>query len=288
MKAARFEYHAPRSIDEVVAVRAEYGDESAFLAGGQSLVPMLNLRLAQPSHVIDLRNVEGLDALSVDDNHIHVGAMVTQRTVERSREVASGNRLLSDAVRLIGHPQTRARGTVVGSIAHADPAAELPATVVALDGVIEVTGRSGTRGLLATEFFAGTFSTTLRPDEFVVGLQVPRLKAGSGVAISEVSRRRGDFATVGVASVVTVSVGAESMAWRVALFGVAATPVLLQGDCSRKAATPDLADVASCAANQVDLASNPDGSAGYRRHLVRRALERTLLSAWADAEGTFT
>ena len=285
MKAATFEYHAPRSLDEAVALRSELGDDSAVLAGGQSLVPMLNLRLARPPHVIDLRAVDDLARFTVDPGHVRLGAMVTQRTVERSTAVASANPLLAAAVRLIGHPQTRARGTVAGSVAHADPAAELPAAVLALDAIIEVANREGGREIPASAFFTGFLSTSLRPDELVVGVRLPCAEPGSGTAIMEVSRTSGDFAIVGAACVVRPEATDNRLAWRVSLFGVDATPVLLTGTCTRDRPDRIAASIAATAATDVDPASDVHGSADYRRHLVRVVVDRAVRVAVSELLG---
>lgn len=281
MKAATFEYHVPRSLEEAIALRSELGDDSAILAGGQSLVPMLNLRLARPPHVIDLRAVEELGRLTVDREHMRLGAMVTQRTVERADVVARANPLLVAAIRLIGHPQTRARGTVAGSVAHADPAAELPATILALGGTVEVASRHGRREIPASELFTGFLSTSVRPDELIVGVDLPGAEPRTGTAIVEVSRTRGDFAIVGAVAIVRREPIDDRLAWRVSLFGVDATPILLTGECT----SDDPDRVAAEAAAAVDPGSDVHGSAEYRRHLVRVVVQRAMRAAVSDAFG---
>jgi aerobic carbon-monoxide dehydrogenase medium subunit len=283
MKPVAFEYHRPRSLEEVLSLRSAFGDDSVLLAGGQSLVPMLNLRLARPEHVIDLGHVEGLDSIMVGEGSIEIGAMVTQWRLEHSKRVGTANPLLRDALHLIGHPQTRARGTVVGSITHADPAGELPAVAVALGGVIKIAGPSSSREVPATEFLAGSLSTTLEPDEVVTTIRLPCLPAGTGGAIAEVSRRRGDFAIVGAVSVVSVDTSRGPLTWRIALFGVGGTPEVLQGEEERLLGEEQVARVGADAAMRVDPASNIHGSGEYRRHLVRELIDRTLRTAQGNA-----
>ena len=227
MKPAPFEYAAPASLDEALAL---IGDEARPLAGGQSLVPMLNFRLARPARLVDLERV-GLDHVRVD-GALRLGAMTRQATIERSREIAAGWPLLRQAVRHVGHPQIRARGTIGGSVAHADPKAELPVALAALGARFHVRSAAGARTLTAGELFRGPLMTALAPDELLVEIEVPPLPAGARTAFAEHARTHGDFAIAGVAAVVTgdrVTLG---------LLGAAYTPVVVDSE----AAIADVAD----------------------------------------------
>ena len=198
MKASAFEYVQVSSADEAVAQLAELGDEAKVLAGGQSLVPLLNLRLANPAYLVDINRVGELDFIT-NGSGVRVGAVTRHRDVERSELVARANPLLAAGVKLIGHAAIRNRGTIGGSVAHADPAAELPAILVALEGEIEARSSRGTRTIAAADFFEGFLTTTLQPDELLTEVRFPSLPAGSGWSIQEFSRRSGDFGVVTVA-----------------------------------------------------------------------------------------
>jgi len=225
MKPAPFEYAAPETLDEALAL---LGDESRPLAGGQSLLPMLNFRLAR---LVDLARVAGLAYIEPSET-LRIGAMTRQSAVERSEAIAAGWPLLRQAVRLVGHPQIRARGTIGGSVAHADPKAELPVALAALGARFHVRSAAGARTLTAGELFRGPLMTALAPDELLVEIEVPPLPAGARTAFAEHARTHGDFAIAGVAAVVTgdrVTLG---------LLGAAYTPVVVDSE----AAIADVAD----------------------------------------------
>jgi CO/xanthine dehydrogenase FAD-binding subunit len=227
VKPAPFEYAAPASLDEALAL---IGDDARPLAGGQSLVPMLNFRLARPARLVDLERV-GLDHVRVD-GALRIGAMARQATIERSQEIAAGWPLLRQAVRHVGHPQIRARGTIGGSVAHADPKAELPVALAALGARFHVRSAAGARTLTAGQLFRGPLMTALAPDELLVEIEVPPLPAAARTAFAEHARTHGDFAIAGVAAVVTgdrVTLG---------LLGAAYTPVVVDSE----AAIADVAD----------------------------------------------
>jgi CO/xanthine dehydrogenase FAD-binding subunit len=227
VKPAPFEYAAPASLDEALAL---IGDDARPLAGGQSLVPMLNFRLARPARLVDLERV-GLDHVRVD-GALRIGAMTRQATIERSQEIAAGWPLLRQAVRHVGHPQIRARGTIGGSVAHADPKAELPVALAALGARFHVRSAAGARTLTAGQLFRGPLMTALAPDELLVEIEVPPLPAAARTAFAEHTRTHGDFAIAGVAAVVTgdrVTLG---------LLGAAYTPVVVDSE----AAIADVAD----------------------------------------------
>jgi CO/xanthine dehydrogenase FAD-binding subunit len=284
MKPPSFEYLAPASVDEAVRVLGELGDRAKVLAGGQSLVPLLNFRLVRPEYLVDLNGIEALAGIREDDGHLEIGAMTRQRTVERSPVVRARCPLLAEALPLIGHFQIRNRGTVGGSLAHADPAAELPAVVAALGGELIARGPRGARRLAPGEFFQAYLTTALAPDELLVGVRLPVVPPGTGVAFLEVSRRHGDFALVGVAATLTLDAGGACTAAALALTGVGPVPVVPAAAVQRllgQRPTPALFEVVGQAA-AADLA--PDGdihaSAEYRTHvagvLSRRALARAF------------
>jgi carbon-monoxide dehydrogenase medium subunit len=248
VKPPPFEYHAPTTIEEACALLGSLED-AKVLAGGQSLVPLLNFRLARPAHLVDINRVEGLDSLYERDGGIAVQALVRQSGVEDSQLVARVCPLLTAAVRLVAHRVIRNRGTVCGSIAHADPASELPAVLLALGGHVTARSTRGERVIAAQDLFGGVFETTLAPDELLVEAWFP---ASPGpVAILEESRRHGDFALAGV-------VRAQE---RLALFGVAPTPVLA-----------DRADPARGLQPSGDLEASPE----FRLHLVRVLTEKAF------------
>jgi CO/xanthine dehydrogenase FAD-binding subunit len=203
MKPAPFEYDAPASVEEALDLLARYGDEAKVLAGGQSLVPLLNFRLARPERLVDINRIAELAFVRESDGRLRLGALTRTATLERSELVAERWPLLREAVRHSGHPQIRSRGTVGGSVAHADPAAELPVALTALGARFVVRSMRGTRTLSADELFAGFLTTTLEPDELVVEIDVPRLPPAAGTAFVEYARVHGDFALAGAAVVLS-------------------------------------------------------------------------------------
>jgi aerobic carbon-monoxide dehydrogenase medium subunit len=272
VKPAPFAYRAVETVEEAVAVLAELGDDASLLAGGQSLVPMLNLRLARPSALVDIGGVAALAGISANGT-LRLGATTRQADALRSELVATRAPLLSEALRHVGHPATRSRGTVGGSIAHADPAAELPAVLLALDGEAVVVSGGAGRSLPAAALFLGPFATSLAQGELLTELRLPALPAGARCGFAEIARRRGDFALAGAAVVVAPGHA------RVALFAVA--------PCAFRAAEAEraLADGAGAeeAAALAAAASEPSGdaqaTAAYRREAARVATLRALLAA---------
>ena len=204
MKPAAFDYHDPTTLSEATALLGALGEDARVLAGGQSLVPLMNFRLARPAHLVDLNRVAELDFLSVEGGGLRIGAMTRQRALERSEEVAAGWPLLREATGFIGHVQIRNRGTVGGSLAHAFPSAELPVAMVTLDAAFVLQGKGGERTVSAEEFVIGTMTTALEPGELLREVRVPAVAAGSGASFQEVSRRYGDFALAGAAALVTL------------------------------------------------------------------------------------
>ncbi|MGH3253853.1 MAG: FAD binding domain-containing protein [Streptosporangiaceae bacterium] len=288
MKLPPFDYEAPRTVSEAVELLGEYGDEASVLAGGQSLIPLLALRLARPAVIIDINGVDGLSGVSATDGWVAIGAMTREYAAEESRSVAEAVPLLAAALPFIGHEAIRSRGTIGGSLAHADPAAELPAVARALGAEFVVRGPSGERVIPAAEWFEGYLMTSRQPDELLVEVRFPASGPGTGVSFQEVARRHGDFAIVGLAASLTLSGGAISAA-RLAFAGLSDVPV-------RAAAAEDLLigerpstglfdEAARRATDGVDPPGDLHGSSEYRR-TVAAALVRRGLRAAADQAQT--
>jgi carbon-monoxide dehydrogenase medium subunit len=287
MKPAPFEYHAPGSLSDVTALLAEHGDEAKVLAGGQSLVPMLALRLTRFEHIVDLNRVDDLRGVSRSNGTLTINAMTTQRTVEQDAAAGEAVPLLAQAIPLIGHFQIRNRGTVGGSIAHADPASELPAVALALDAELEVAGPGGTRRVPASEFFVGTWTTTIGEDEILSAVHFPVWSGNVGFAVEEVARRSGDFALTGVVAAVEVDgSGAVSRAG-LSFLGMAPTPVRArQAEQALVGTSPsasDLEEIGRLAVADTEPTADVHASAEYRKHvgahLAVRALDRALGAA---------
>ena len=289
MKPAPFDYHAPTTVDEAVGLLHELGDDAKVLAGGQSLIPMLNLRLARFGALIDLRRIGSLGRIERVNGHVAVGAMVRQSFVERNAVIGRDAPLLAAATPLIGHFQIRNRGTVGGSIAHADPAAEYPAVALALDAEIDVAGPTGERTVPAADFFAGMWETTLAQDEVLVGVRFPVWGERSGFAVEEVARRHGDFAIAGCACGVQVEDGRIGRA-AIALFGTASTP--LRAEAAERAlvgadaAAVDATELGHLASAGLDPPDDLHASGALRRRVaaavVGRALRRAIREAGRD------
>lgn len=282
VKPPPFEYHATGSVEEALALLEEHGDEAKVLAGGQSLLPLLSLRLARPSQLVDINRVGELSTID-NGSGLRLGAMVRHRDVERSDAVRRANPLVADAVRLIGHTAIRNRGTVGGSIAHADPAAELPAVLVALEGQVEVRGPTGTRTLPADQFFQGFLTTSLEPEDLLTAVVLPPWPAATGWSFQEFSRRSGDFAITGVAA--TLGVGADGTVTqaRLALSGVATQPVRARGaEQLAVGGSPSeqlWSDAGRRVADEIDPPGDLHGTPAYRRHLAAALTKRALREA---------
>jgi carbon-monoxide dehydrogenase medium subunit len=290
MKNAPFEYHAPRTVDEVLSLLAEHGDEAKVLAGGQSLVPLLAMRLARPSQLVDINDVEGLAGIRpLDGTGVAFGSLTREREAERSALVADRLPVLAEALPMIGHVSIRNRGTIGGSMAHADASAELPAVAVVTGAEMVVRSTRGERVVPAAEYFDGHFSTTMDDDELLTEVRVPSGPAGAGWAFYEIARRHGDFALVGVAAMVTLDRGVVGDA-RLALLGVAdravradAAEAALRG----QAPEADVFDaVARDATKDLEPGSDMHGSAEFRRHLAGVAIRRALTTAAQRAGGS--
>ncbi len=287
VKPAPFEYHAPATVTDVAALLAEHGDEAKPLAGGQSLVPMLALRLTRFEHLVDLNGVDELTGISMGGGEISIGAGTRQATVGADPLIARHAPLLTRATPLIGHFQIRNRGTIGGSIAHADPASEYPAVVLALDAELEITTTNGARRVPAGDFFTGTWTTSLAPDELLSAIHVPLAAGRRGSAIEEVARRHGDFALAGAAAVVEIDVDGTITHAAIAMFGMGSTP-LRAPDAERalvgaSAGTVNLADTARSACAFTDPPDDIHASAAYRRRVAAHLVENALSHALEEA-----
>jgi aerobic carbon-monoxide dehydrogenase medium subunit len=280
VKAASFELHVPETVDEVIGLLAEHGDEAKVLAGGQSLVPMLALRLARFEHLVDVNRVGELAGVARSDGWLRVGATTRHRDLERIPEVVTGVPLLARATGKVGHFQIRNRGTLGGALAHADPAAEQPAVALALDAVMEVSSAGATREVPAASFFEGTWSTALAAEELLTAVRFPVWEGRCGFAVEEVARRSGDFALVGVVAAVGLDDAGRVGRAAVALFGVGGTPVRATAAEEALVAGADPADVGAAAAAALDPTDDLHATGAYRRKvagvLVRRAVERAV------------
>jgi len=280
VKAAAFGYVRPGALDGVLGALA--GGDGKVLAGGQSLVPVLAMRLGRPDTLVDINAVEELSSLTVTGDMLRVGATVRQRALEHSREVAAVP-LLQQALPFVGHRELRSRGTVCGSLAHADPAAELPSVACCLGAVLEVAGPSGRRRVVAAEFFVGAMTTAVGPDEVLVAAEFPMAAEGEGFGFAEIARRHGDFALAGVATRVRRDPGGEVAEAVLTGFGISDRPVTRDvTDLVRAAGgVPDaLREGTSELARQlVDTAGDSHASPGYRRRLLGVLAARELANA---------
>lgn len=283
MKPAPFKYFAPENLKEVVNLLAEYGDDAKVLAGGQSLVPAMNFRLVQPSVLIDLNRVKELFYIKNEpDGHLRIGAMTRQRTVEKSSIIAEKCPLLHATMPFIAHPQIRNRGTIGGSLAHADPAAELPAVTVALDAEFCVQNQKSSRWIPAKDFFVTLFTTAMEPEELLTEIKIPRLPENTKFAFKEVARRHGDYALVGVTTLVTFDENKNCKKVRIVLLSVGEKPVeafraeqILSGQKLTREIIEEAAEITS----QEDIEPHSDihASTEFRRHLAKVLTRRALL-----------
>lgn len=290
MKPPPVAYEAPTSLAEAVSLLGDTDREVVILAGGQSLMPMLNLRLARPDLLVDLGRIEGLDDIRLDGDRLVLGAMATKRAVETSELVRRHHPLLHAATVLVGHPQIRNRGTVGGSMAHADPAAEYPAVALLADAEMKVVGGGGERTIGADEFFVSYLTTALEPGEVLVEVSFPLLASGIGWSFDEVARRHGDFAMVGAGVTVGVDGAGRCERARIVLFGVGPRPIRMhaaEGIVNGEAPGDDLFARAGAAVRAAvdEPMSDIHASAEYRRQLADVLTVRGLAEAVARATG---
>jgi carbon-monoxide dehydrogenase medium subunit len=289
MKPAPFEYAAPETLGEALALKAQHGDDAKFLAGGQSLVPAMNFRLVQASLLIDVNPLAELDyARATPDGGLRLGAMARQRRLERDPLVARHAPLLFEAMPVVAHPQIRSRGTLGGSLAHADPAAELPVIAVALDARLRAQSAQGERWIGAAEFFQGLFTTALSPEEMLVEVELPPLPPRTGTAFIEFARRRGDYAILGVAAVVTLDEAGACRQVRLVYLNAGDGPLdarqaaeLLRGHVPTAEAFAVAAEHA--AEHEIAPTGNVHATPAYQRHLARVLTRRALAAAAARA-----
>ena len=290
MKPAPFDYFDPKTVVEAASLLSQLDGEAKVLAGGQSLMPLLNMRLARPSALVDIRRIEGLDYVRGEDGALAIGAMTRQRTVERSDLVRKRLPLLQAATKLIAHPQIRNRGTVGGSLAHADPAAEYPAVALALGAELRAAGPNGERRMAAEEFFVTYLTTALAADEVLTEVRFPLPRPGAGWSIVEVSRRWGDFALAGAVATLSLDGGGRVEEARVALFGVGSTPLRASGAEEALAGErPDEKAIEAAARRAGEELEEPlsdvHATSEYRRDLARVLTGRALSEAAGRAEG---
>lgn len=281
MKPAPFEYHAPTTLEAALELKAEHGDDGKPLAGGQSLIPAMNFRVAQPSLLIDLNHVPELRYISKPNGAVHIGSMTLQSTAERDPLVAEHTPLLHEAIPNIAHPQIRNRGTIGGSLAHADPASELPVVALALGARFRAQSKAGERWIEAKDFFAGLFATTLQPDELLVEIAFPTKKARTGYCFTEVARRHGDYAMAGLAAVVTLGADDKISEARLVYLNVGDGPLdAANAAASLAGQTPSAAAFkeAGRIASQEDMSpyGNIHATPEYQRHLSAVLTERAL------------
>ncbi|MBI4628596.1 MAG: xanthine dehydrogenase family protein subunit M [Candidatus Rokubacteria bacterium] len=288
MKPAQFDYHAPTSVDEALALLQRYAGDAKILAGGQSLVPLLNFRLSRPAALVDLNRIPALAYIKEEGGQVRLGAMTRQRTIEFSPVVKERLPLLGEATRWVGHLPIRTRGTIGGSIAHADPSAEYPAVLTALAGEVVARGPKGERVIAAKDLFQTYLTTSLGADEILVEVRIPAMPAGAGYALEEFARRHGDFAIVGIAAMI-VRQGPRCTMARLATAGAGPVPLRLRA--AEEILERDglgAAAIEAAARRAAELVS-PDGdihaSADYRRHLTGVLTKRAITRALGVARG---
>jgi aerobic carbon-monoxide dehydrogenase medium subunit len=287
VKPAPFEYFCPSSLDEALALLEQHGSDAKPLAGGQSLIPAMNFRLATPAVLVDLNGIAELAYVRKSDNALRIGGMTRHRTLETNSVVAADHPLIADTMPFVAHQAIRTRGTIGGSLAHADPAAELPAVMLALQATMTLKKLGGARQVPAGEFFTGLFSTAVEPGEIITEISVPRTDhAHTACAFDEISRRHGDFALAGAAAAVSVDNIGNCTDARVALLSLADRPVIAEQVASALVGHRPTAQLirdaaeASASSNDIDPASDIHASSHYRRRLaavlIRRVLERAF------------
>jgi CO/xanthine dehydrogenase FAD-binding subunit len=288
MKPPLFRYEAPRTLRDAVAVLASDPD-AMVLAGGQSLVPAMNFRVATPSLLVDIQHVEGFKGIAVEDDTIVIKAMTRHRELELHPDVRRANPLIAETMQHVAHVPIRNRGTVVGSLCHADPSAEMPLLFVLLDGTLIATGPAGTRHIPAADFFQSFLTTARHQDEIVVEARLPVLAAGAGWAFDEVTRRHGDFALVGIGCVISLDDNGRAQNVRLAACGISDRPVRLKAAEAALTGTllaaGDLAVAARVSADAVTQADDMNTSMSYRRRVLSGLIQRLVPTAAGRARG---
>lgn len=284
MKPAPFKYHAPHSLEEALSLMNQHADEAKLLAGGQSLVPAMNFRVVQPSLLIDLNRVQEMAYISEDKNALHIGAMARERQLEFNASIETRTPLLHEAVPFIAHPQIRNRGTIGGSIVNADPAAELPVLMLALDARLKAQSISGERWIDAKDFFAGMFTTALEPNEILVEIELPFMSAHTGWSFMEVAPRAGDYALMGVAALVTLDENGKCTHAKLVYLNAGDGPVdakdtakSLEGETLSDALMESAATMAS--EKEINPFGNVHTSPEFQRHLAKVLTKKALKQA---------
>ncbi len=289
MKPCAFEYFSPQSVEETIELLDRYGDEAKIIAGGQSLVPMMNFRLARPEILIDINAIKELEYVKTEGAELAIGALTRERDVEQSPLVIEKWPLLSKAISFIGHSAIRNRGTIGGSLVHADPSAEIPTSLCALNGKVKVVGPAGEKILQSDEFFLTYLTTSLEPSDLLVEVRIPALPKKMGWSFRELSRRSGDFAIVAVGILLFTEKAGVCREARISMGGVAPTPVraeeaeaLLSG---QKITEKLIAEAAQQAAEETDTEPDYHASAEYRMDMARVFVKRGLQEAWNMLNG---
>lgn len=290
MKPAAFDYVVAESIEHALAVKREHGDDARFLAGGQSLVPAMNFRLAQPAVLIDLNRIAGFGAIAEGADALAIGALARHRDLEHDARIARHAPLFAAAAPHVAHPQVRNRGTLGGNLSQADPASEFPACAVAHGAKLCIRSTRGERMVAAKDFFTGVYATALDGDEMLVRVDVPAPPPHSGTAFIEIARRRGDYAIAGVAAIVVLDAAHRCIDARVALCGVGSTPVALAGPrkslAGERGTDAALRAAAASIDAEIDPPSNVHATGAYRRHVAAVLVRRALAAAFTRAAGS--
>jgi len=287
MKPPRFQYGAPSTLQEALELLGRFGPDAKVLAGGQSLMPLLNMRLAAPAYLVDINRIAELDYIAARDDYLAIGALTRQRQVERAAVVQQRHPLIIEAIRHIGHMQIRNRGTIAGSIAHADPAAELPALLICLNGEVVASSTRGQRTIKAVDFFQGYLTTALEPDELLTEVRFPWLPPHAGRAFTEFARRSGDYALAGVVAAVIPGPDGRCQSAQIGYLGISGTPIrasTIEQLLAGTSLNDDAINVAAEAAAQLvdDEMSDIHATAEYRRALTTELTKRALQTAWSN------
>ena len=284
MKPAPFKYVIARTLDEALAAKAEYGDEARFLAGGQSLVPTMNFRMAMPAVLIDINPLTELSGIKAN-GVTRIGAMTRYRMLEADAGIGERLRIIHEALPHIAHPQIRNRGTLGGNLSHADPASEMPAIMLALNATLYLRSAKAARQIAARDFFVGALETVIAPDEMLTEIVVPHLPAKSGACFMEVARRQGDFAIAGIAAIVTRGADGTCTRARLTYCGVAQTPFYADDAAQSLIGGPvtpaAIKQAAALAMEALDPPGNSHADPSYQRHVAGVLTRRALATAWA-------
>jgi aerobic carbon-monoxide dehydrogenase medium subunit len=284
-----FEYFSPRTLDEAIGLLQKLGPDAKLLSGGQSLIPMMKLRMVSPQHIVDINRIPNLDYISESDGHLKIGALAREHQLETSEVIANRLPILADTAKFIADPLVRSQATVCGNLAHGDPANDHPATMLALGATVVATGPNGQREIAVDKFFPGLFTTALEPEEILTEIRIPLPPANSGGAYLKLERKVGDFATAGVAAQITLDDAGKCKQAGIGLTNVGMTPIkATQTEAFLTGKTLDEATInqaAQIAASESEPMDDIRGSADYKRDLVRVLTARALTRALARAKG---